>query len=193
MIAKHGYVITGGPGSGKTSLINALANAGYTVFEEVSRRLIQEQQQLPNGVLPWHNLQSFATMALVAMQQQFATAQHSQHPVFFDRAIPDIMGYLDCAGLPHSPALTTAAQTLRYASPVFICPPWPDIYVNDPERPQTYTEAANLYLAIHQAYTQAGYTLLEVPQTSLANRVRFITDTLTAGTTNVYVTHHSIS
>jgi len=180
MVSKHGYVITGGPGSGKTSLINALAAQGHTVFEEVSRRLIRQQQQLPHGVLPWHNLDQFATLALEAMQHQFIQASAQYQPSFFDRAIPDIVGYLQCAGLPINNTLTTALKQFIYASPIFICPPWPDIYINDPERPQTYTEAVNLHTAIRNAYLRAGYNLIEVPQTTVANRVRFVLD-VTAG------------
>lgn len=179
MVSKHGYVITGGPGSGKTSLIDALAAQGHTVFEEVSRKLIRQQQQLPDGVLPWHNLDRFAMLALEAMQHQFTQADTHHEPAFFDRAIPDIAGYLQCAGLAINNTLTAALEQFIYASPVFICPPWPEIYINDPERPQTYTEAVNLYTAIKNAYLRAGYNLIEVPQTTVANRVRFVLDVIT--------------
>jgi predicted ATPase len=36
------YTITGGPGSGKTSLINELQKRGYRCMAEVARQLIQE-------------------------------------------------------------------------------------------------------------------------------------------------------
>jgi len=174
MVSTYGYVITGGPGSGKTSLIDALAKEGYTIFEEVSRRLIREQQQLPDGVLPWHNLDRFATLALDAMQQQYVQAHIHQQPVFFDRAIPDIAGYLKCAGLSVGETLATALKESIYASPVFICPPWEEIYVNDPERPQTYQEAVHLHSEIQAAYLNAGYTVIEVPQLTVRERVQFI-------------------
>ena len=43
-------VITGGPSTGKTSLINSLGNNGFNVFNEAARKVIQ--QQLINNV--WH-------------------------------------------------------------------------------------------------------------------------------------------
>ena len=46
-------IITGGPGAGKTTLINALADAGYPTFAESSRQLIEQQSQLEGGTLPW--------------------------------------------------------------------------------------------------------------------------------------------
>ena len=35
-------IITGGPSSGKTSIIDALKDEGYSCFDEVSREIIQE-------------------------------------------------------------------------------------------------------------------------------------------------------
>lgn len=193
MALNHGYVITGGPGSGKTSLIEALAANGCAVFEEVSRRIIRQQAQLPNGVLPWHNLLQFATLALEAMQQQYNQATQLQHPVFFDRAIPDIAGYIACAQLPSSSNIRQALETCIYASPVFICPPWPDIYINDPERPQTYEDAVNLYNHIKHAYRQVGYNVIEVPKTPVAARVTFILNTIAHTTGKLLAANQSVS
>lgn len=178
MLSERGYVVTGGPGSGKTSLIEALATSGYTVFEEVSRRIIREQSQRPDGVLPWHNLEGFAALALEAMKQQYSAAAGQPHAAFFDRALPDIVGYLTCAGIIPGTHLTQALRTHTYATPVFICPPWAAIYRNDPERPQTYADSVALHHHINHAYRQAGYTLIEVPQVSVPERTAFIINTL---------------
>ena len=46
MLIKTGlYVITGGPGTGKTSLIEELKIVGYQTVKEVARDIIKEQQQ----------------------------------------------------------------------------------------------------------------------------------------------------
>ena len=41
-------VITGGPGTGKTTIINSLIESGYSCMEEVSRQITLEAQK--NGV-----------------------------------------------------------------------------------------------------------------------------------------------
>ncbi|TNH30904.1 hypothetical protein FHG89_05140 [Micromonospora orduensis] len=64
--------------------------------------------------------------------------QASRHPgpVFFDRGIPDLVGYYLLLGQPVPAHLTAAAQLFRYHQRVFIAPPWPQIYTTDSERHQ---------------------------------------------------------
>lgn len=47
------YVITGGPGVGKTTLLDALKNKGLVVVPEDARRIIKEQMQANGEGLPW--------------------------------------------------------------------------------------------------------------------------------------------
>jgi len=43
MIKNNFYIITGRPGSGKTSIINILQSRGFLCIEEVGRQIIREQ------------------------------------------------------------------------------------------------------------------------------------------------------
>ncbi len=63
-------IISGGPGAGKTTLINALSAQGYMTFAEGSRTLIEEQSVRANGILPWTNLPAFAELCLALMSEQ---------------------------------------------------------------------------------------------------------------------------
>ena len=51
-VMKHLHVITGGPGSGKTSLIAALAANGLDVMQEVGRAIIQDEVHKGGRALP---------------------------------------------------------------------------------------------------------------------------------------------
>ena len=55
-------VITGGPGSGKTSLLNAFSEDGYQVVPEVARNIIREQLEQGGNALPWQNNQSLTDL-----------------------------------------------------------------------------------------------------------------------------------
>jgi predicted ATPase len=170
------YIITGGPGSGKTSIIETLSRLGYTTFPEVSRTLIRQQMLLEQGVLPWKNMNEFARLALTKMRQQYRDACGENRVCFFDRGIPDIIGYLHFSGLELSPEVSEATVVHRYAPVVFVCPPWDEIYVNDPERPQTFEDALGLYHHIRNAYETLQYRIIEVPKDVVSVRTEFILD-----------------
>ncbi len=138
-------IITGGPGAGKSSLLQALQNMGYNCSAEVSRQLIAEHVKAGSTCLPWTDMACFADKVLQRMIQEYS--QSAIHPgiTFFDRGIPDIVAYLEVAGLSLTEPFQAALQAYPYAAPVFILPPWEAIYVNDEERWQTFDEATVLY------------------------------------------------
>jgi len=45
------YVITGGPGTGKTTLIHELQQQRYAIVPEAAGQIIQEEQQKKEGIL----------------------------------------------------------------------------------------------------------------------------------------------
>ncbi len=168
------YLISGGPGAGKTTLLAALAAAGFAVVPEVSRQLIQEQVALGSVLVPWHDLSGFAELARGRMVAQHTAASQRGGLTFFDRGLPDLIAYLTAAGLPVAPAYYRAVADYPYQRLAFLAPPWPDIYVNDPERWQTPAEAAALYEVLHATYAALGFDVCVLPRTTVAARVAFV-------------------
>lgn len=171
------YIITGGPGAGKTSLLAGLRHLQYPCHAEASRQLIIEEKKKGSGCLPWLDLPCFAKKVLERMITAFETAADTM-PVFFDRGIPDIVAYLKAAGLHVEDAYNRALEKYRYAPTIFLLPPWEDIYVQDSERWQTFAEAAFLADQIRTVYGQAGYQIIELPLGSIQERTIFIRDCL---------------
>ena len=174
------YLLSGGPGAGKTTLLAALAEAGYTVVPEVSRQLIQEQVALGSPLVPWRDLGGFAELARGRMVAQHAAARQRGGITFFDRGLPDLLAYLTAAGLPVPPAYYRAVAEYPYQRLAFLAPPWPEIYVNDPERWHTPAEAAALYEALHATYEALGFEVCVLPRTTVAARVAFVRAALAA-------------
>jgi predicted ATPase len=168
------YIITGGPGSGKSTLIDALEEIGYRCYPEVSRELIRREARRPGGVMPWNDLEAFAFLAFAEILLQHDHAAESGGRCFFDRALPDIFGYLRCSDLDIPLHYLETHARCRYQRTVFILPPWPEIYVNDTERPQSPAEAEALYHAIREVYESLGYDLIEVPRVSVEARCAFV-------------------
>nr|WP_305049673.1 AAA family ATPase [Elizabethkingia bruuniana] len=65
------FVITGGPGVGKTTLIKVLEKQGFVVIMEEARRIIQEQLQMKGEGLPWKNKTYYAQLMLNASLESY--------------------------------------------------------------------------------------------------------------------------
>jgi predicted ATPase len=173
-MADHLHVITGGPGSGKTTLIDALASEGVRHMPEAGRAIIQDQVDIGGTALPWSDREAFATLMLAWEMRSYREAVNAPGPIVFDRGIPDVIGYLRLCGLPVPASVLRAAERRRYANRVFIAPPWPAIFKQDTERKQTLAEAEATYHAMVEAYSSLGYELVMLPLASVAERARFV-------------------
>ena len=97
--------------------------------------------------------------------------------MFFDRGIPDLIGYAELFGLDAADA-ATAAAVHRYNDLVFMLPSWPEIYATDAERRMTFEAAKAFGERVRDIYVQLGYSVVDVPRDTIVARVRFILDTL---------------
>ena len=168
------FVVTGGPGSGKTTLLDALEAAGFARTIEAGRAVIQDQVAIGGTALPWRDPLAFAELMLAWDMRSYRTAKQQTGPVFFDRGVPDVVGYLRLLRLPVPAHLQKTAETLRYHRRVFITPPWRAIFRQDAERRQDFAEAERTYDAMVETYTAFGYELVTVPCVVVEARMRFV-------------------
>ncbi|MBC9798396.1 AAA family ATPase [Sinomicrobium weinanense] len=170
------YVMTGGPGVGKTTTLLALQKHGYDHVPEVARQVIREQMAQDGDALPWKNTEKYRDLMLSRSVDSYLSAleKQAEKPLFFDRGIPDTLAYSYLEDIPVSDELKEGLQDYRYRSEVFIFPPWEEIYKTDGERKQDFEEAVRTYEVMAEAYTRQGYELLVVPKTDVEERVKFI-------------------
>lgn len=168
------HVVTGGPGSGKSTLIAALAQAGVATSAEVGRQVIREQVAAGGAALPWADERAFAE----AMWPREVAAQRaalaSGQVVVLDRGAPDVVGFLRVSGLPVPAHIDAAARATRYNARIFIAPFWADIYAHDAERRQSPAIAAATEAVMRATYRDYGYALVDLPCVSIAERVAFV-------------------
>jgi predicted ATPase len=93
--------------------------------------------------------------------------------VVFDRGVPDNVAYAVVLGVDPAPA-RAAATRYRYHPEVLILPPWEDIYTTDNERAMSFAGTIPFHEALVDAYSGAGYALVEVPRSSAADRSAFV-------------------
>jgi predicted ATPase len=172
--AQRFFVLTGGPGSGKSTVLEAIERRGYARSTEAGRGVIQDQMAISGRALPWDDRGLFAELMLSWDMRSYRIAEQSPGPVFFDRGVVDTIGYLELSGLPVPPHMENAAETLRYHPRAFIAPPWKEIYEQDRERKQNFEEAVRTYDAVAAAYARHGYELIEIPRDSAEKRAAFI-------------------
>lgn len=174
-------VFTGGPGSGKTSVIDALKSHGYRCAPEVGRKVIQHQVEQQGNALPWLDKAAFRDEMVREELANYQAFQSSEQRVFFDRSIVDSYGYSLLESLPTCESLLNQCNKLEYNNKVFIFPPWDSIFINDEERKQDFEEAIATYEKMVSAYNKFGYLLVEVPKLSVEERVDFILASIDSG------------
>ena len=172
-MSDHFFVVTGGPGAGKTSLITEFSHRGFHTIPESGRAIIREEMQSGGDALPWADRMAYAERMLERDLGAYSAAQTLSGHVIFDRGIPDIMGYLTLCGLPMPPHIAAAAKAARYNARVFLAPFWDEIFTQDTERKQTRAEAEATCAVMRETYTALGYQITELPRANIATRADF--------------------
>ena len=75
------FVITGGPGSGKSTLIAALAARGISVMPEAGRAIIRDQAAIGGSALPWADRAAYAELMLSWELRSYREALEKPGPV----------------------------------------------------------------------------------------------------------------
>jgi predicted ATPase len=170
------FVMTGGPGAGKTTTLDALAMRGFRYVPESARAIIKRRKEA--GLSPRPALEQFGTEMLEADMAQYRETPVQHDPVFFDRGVCDALGFLFFRGAISEAEAAVLIREFRYNEVVFVLPPWEDIYTMDTERDQSFAEAITVCESVLQWYARWGYQLVEVPRGSVEARVDFILHTI---------------
>ncbi|SDK42556.1 Predicted ATPase [Pseudomonas delhiensis] len=174
------FVLTGGPGSGKTSLLEHLRGRGLACVGEGGRAIIREELAHGGNALPWGDRQAFCRRMFEHAASTYAEAHESGGTWLFDRGLPDVLGYARLCGLAVDADLLQAARQLRYQPLVLLAPPWEAIYHNDAERKQDFAEAQRTAAVMREVYGELGYQVVELPLAGLEARADFVLEHLQA-------------
>lgn len=141
---------------------------------EAGRAVIKARRQSGGQALPRADSAAFAKEMLTMDIAHYQQATAMEGPVFMDRGIPDVIGYLNLCGL-HVPGwMESAATQHRYNRNVFLAPFWSRIYEQDAERKQDLAEAKATCKVMQQVYKRLGYNLIPLPFADIETRTGFI-------------------
>ncbi len=167
------YILTGAPGTGKSSLITSLKNH-IPCMEEVSRKVIIAEQEKQGNGTPWGNISRFVNLVY---QETLNELAHND-ALICDRSLLDLQAYLRVEDKPIPIYLKNFEYSKIYHKKVFLTPTWQAIYSEDAQRLQSFTYALEFEKALIASYCENGFEIIILPKTSIINRTSIILENL---------------
>ena len=179
------YVLTGGPGVGKSTLIPLLGASGIYTLDEVATYIIERESAKKSDILPWKNKNKFQKAVLeLQLEWESKPVEYNTKPwrtrdietVVQDRGILDGIAYYLIDGEQPPQELLEAARTADYAG-VFILEPVK--YKRTETRREDQERAKRLHEKIREVYESFGYRPITIPAVSPEERAERILQYIT--------------
>ena len=175
-------VLTGAPGTGKSSILDELKARGFYCMPEVSREVTQEAQKRGIQQLFLSKPLTFSKLIFEDREQQFKEIQHpNSNWIFFDRGMPDVYAYMDYRKYSYPNVFKKKSKLYKY-DVIFLLKPWNRIYISDNERYENFKESKVIDKYLQNTYQELGYSITEVPFGTVKDRSNFILNWLKINT-----------
>lgn len=159
-------MLSGCSGGGKSALLDEMRARGWACVAEPGRRIIAE-----GGPLPWEDGRGFALRAIEMAAADVAAA--GEGVTLFDRSALDALAWFDQTGAAVADEVRSRVLGLGYG-PVFLVPPWPEIYERDAERRHGFEAAVAEYAHLAGWLPGQGYAVHEVPRAAVGARADWL-------------------
>ena len=169
------YVITGGPCSGKTTIVNILAERGYKTTVEDARHYIDSQLAIGKTVKEIRKHQAEFQLKVLNLQIEQESSLSPDEVVFLDRAIPDARAYYRFLDIPEDDVLTKMMAIVSYKK-IFILDYLP--LVEDYARHEDRAAQKKIHQMITDVYESLPFPVIHVPVRPAKERVDFILQNL---------------
>jgi predicted ATPase len=166
------FILTGAPGSGKTTILDNIGSDIRCVGEP-AREILEEQRASDGAGTPDRDPSMFVELLLRRSIDKHEAAQRGEGSVMFDRGLPDCVAYAALMGTDPTPSVR-ASEQYRYHSEVLVLEPWEEIYTVDDERTMSFADTFAFHEALIDAYERVRYTLVEVPRGTVESRASFV-------------------
>ena len=170
------YILTGAPGSGKTSIILALQSRGYDVVEEAATAVIVAEQAQGNDE-PWALHSLIDKIVSLQRQRQTKSVRPGSELQIFDRSPVCTLALSTYLGNPVSAALSEEIGRITrgrvYDRRVFLIRDIGFIEPTDARR-ITFEDSVEFERVHAETYQALGYELVDVPRAEVADRTNMI-------------------
>lgn len=168
------YVISGGPGTGKTSTINELEKRGYKILKEAAREVSQKDKKFKGKSILEINKKDFQDAIFEFQVKQIGQLKklNKKEIIFSDRGFGDTLTYYKLDGLQTPKEKFDYAKKFRYEK-IFILD-FLNFYEQDNLRKESRKGAEKIHAGIIKTYKELEYKIINVPFISVEKRVEFI-------------------
>jgi predicted ATPase len=164
------YVITGVPGSGKTTLISRLSEMGYLTCPESARLLINKETSKGKPLKEIRGDERKFQKRVFKIKIKLEDKLPKGKIVFLDRGFPDCIAYHKLYGLDTKEILKLCKEK-RYKK-IFFLEPLP--FKKDYARTEDKKTIEKLNYLLRKSYLDLGYEIVTVPIMSAEDRIKFI-------------------
>jgi predicted ATPase len=169
------HVITGAPSSGKSTLIDQLADKGFQMVPETARLYIEREMAKGRTIHPIRANAAALQRGIKDMQSEIEQDLRANDVLFLDGAVPGSLAYYRVFGLNPNEILTECFHH-RYAS-VFMLDPLP--FQTDDQRVEEIAAIAGYLDEWHtRDYSALGYSVVRVPAFPPEERLAFVLERL---------------
>jgi predicted ATPase len=169
------YVITGGPSTGKTTLINMLNEKGYNTTIEHARHYIDTMIDKGKTVEEIRENKKEFQLGVLKMQIEQEASIDKNEIYFLDRAIPDALAYYQFLNIDVNSVLNQAIKNSSYKK-IFILDKLP--LIKDYARIENKNDQTVIHDLITKVYESLPFPVINVPVLSPKERMEFIINNL---------------
>ena len=162
-------VISGGPCSGKTTIINQLILKNYNCFNEISRTYLKKRKFIDQPISISKKIINKRIKHYI--ESENLSLSGNKHFIFFDRGIHEVAAYLDYLSITHQ--YHKKIKDYQY-NLIFILELNKKKYTNDNQRIETFEQALKIEDCIKKVYQTTNHTIIYVPWMNINNRLEFI-------------------
>ena len=170
------YILTGTPGSGKTSILHELKSQGYGVVEDAATDVIAREQRRGN-LEPWLRPDFIDAIVRLQKQRQLEALMGPDGLQWYDRSPVCTLALSRYLGYPPSASLVEELERIEreriYQRQVFFiehlgfCQP-------SEARKITFEESLVFEQIHEETYLSLGYDLIKIAPAALSQRVHHI-------------------
>lgn len=167
-------LITGAPGSGKTTITDCMATAGWRTIEDPGRA--EFEYQLQKGVPPNIVRRDYRRFQHLVLKRTLSVINliSDTEQVLFDYGIAESLAFMKISGIPWDDAIVQAAARLHFRQ-VFLLDVVPlSLDTDDIIRVESEQSRNALRDLFQELYQILGHSPIQVPLMSVKERLDFI-------------------